>query len=186
MITAGVNIYASYASCNSLFYTATRKGHVNIMHALIAAGCDIDSRDDDGRTPIFITAMRGYADIVAAGADIDAIDENKRSPMHIAVEAGHIDIALALIEAGANIHNENYQRRNALIAAGGDINAKDEYNGISAIFAAAQEGHIDTVHALIGAIFIQRTMMVEVRSLYYCRARLCRCRTCINSSRVRY
>src|SRR5438132_6914194 len=76
----------------------------------------INATDDQNRTPLFLAAKYGYADLVeeliAAGADLNAKAFSDWTPLYMA------------------IYNTNYVVSRLLIAAGADVNIKtgDNWN----------------------------------------------------------
>ncbi len=90
-------------------------GHTMLMQArdiasvkaLIAAGADVNGRDEYEDTPLIIAVYRGQIDIVnaliAAGADVNAMDNKGRTPLLISVMWHQLECVKALIAAGADV-----------------------------------------------------------------------------------
>ena len=76
----------------SALHEAASAGHVEILHALLAAHADLEARDGNGCTPLIAgVAGDGLAAVEAlleAGADIQARDGDERSALDHAVAAG--------------------------------------------------------------------------------------------------
>ena len=68
---------------------AATYGRLDAVRLLAAAGADLNARDYQGRTPLWIAASRGHAAVVeallAAGADHDARDDKDMSPFLAAI-----------------------------------------------------------------------------------------------------
>ena len=125
-------------------HLAASRGHVSIVSALIAAGANVNAKDNfRGETPLQYAASGGHISIVsaliAAGAGVNFKDNYGKTPLHLAASGGHVSIVATLIAAGANVnvrgrfgytplHDAAYSSRVsvvfALIAAGADVNAK--------------------------------------------------------------
>ena len=41
-------------------------GHLDVVHALVAAGASVDQAKENGATPLFISAQEGHLDVVHA------------------------------------------------------------------------------------------------------------------------
>jgi CubicO group peptidase (beta-lactamase class C family) len=76
----------------------------------IAAGTDLDQRDDFGSTPLTIAAVfdrpQAVAALLSAGADPALTDPHGSTPLHIAALLGRTKLVDNLLEAGA----DRYQR----------------------------------------------------------------------------
>ncbi|NLN18835.1 MAG: hypothetical protein GX162_06120 [Firmicutes bacterium] len=111
------------------------------VKSLIAAGVDVNARDESGSTPL-IEAARWSNDpeviqvLIDAGADIHARDELG------------FDVT-ALVAAAMSTVNPEVVR--ALVTAGADVNARDE-SGVTALMEAARwNGNPEVIKALIDA-----------------------------------
>ncbi|PNF40047.1 85/88 kDa calcium-independent phospholipase A2 [Cryptotermes secundus] len=137
---ADVNISASQASVNSSTLAAAPPGCVgdflhenpNKLHAqdmkfggtplhwscsrevietLVNMGCDINSRNFDGRTALHIMVLRKRLECVVAllsrDADVNIGDNDGNTPLHLAVTEGSYAIVQALVVFGADLTYEN-------------------------------------------------------------------------------
>ena len=80
----------------------------------LAAGTDVNAKDEEGWTPLHIAAIRGNKEIaellIAKGADVNAKAENDNTPLHQAAFWGHSEIAELLISKGADV-NAKYKQK---------------------------------------------------------------------------
>jgi ankyrin repeat protein len=108
---------------------AARFGHKEITELLIAAGTDVNAKDEGEFTPLHWAGTKEIVELlIAAGADVNVKDEYGGTPLASAVETKEI------VEL--------------LIAAGADVNAKDK-DDMTPLHEAASWGHKDVVELLI-------------------------------------
>lgn len=84
----------------------THSDTVEIIQALIGAGADVNSRDNEGKTPIFNACFNASAvkPLAAAGADLNAKDNNGATPIMMCVFP---EFFKAMIAAGADLSVQN-------------------------------------------------------------------------------
>jgi len=121
-------------------------GDLDSVQAELDKGVDVDTKDDNGFTPLHITAgWGGQKDmaelLIAKGADVNAKSNGGETPLHYATSGDNREIADLLIAEGADVnameewgqtplhwaavvgHKEIAE---LLIANGADLNAKEE------------------------------------------------------------
>ena len=91
---------------------AVRNNDIAKVEELIKQGFDVNKKDDQGFTPLIISAGLGNAKIVKllidAGADVNLCESQMgASPLHKAAQSGSVEIAEMLIAKGAVIDFQN-------------------------------------------------------------------------------
>ena len=125
-------------------HNAVIEGDIQAVKQHLAAGTDVNAKDEDGWTPLHSAAFEGHKEVVALliaeGADVNAMDGGF-TPLHYAAWNGHKEVAELLIENGAEVNAKVaiwgrtplhlaafYGRKEVvalLIAKGADVNAMD-------------------------------------------------------------
>jgi hypothetical protein len=104
-------------------YVAAESGHTEILRYLLENGCDCDSKDGNGRTPMYIASMTGHCEcvqlLVAYGATVS------EDILLVAAANGHRATVDMLLAAG-NMHMEDVRERGS---AGGSKGGSSRYGG---------------------------------------------------------
>ncbi|MGD8995435.1 MAG: ankyrin repeat domain-containing protein [Syntrophobacterales bacterium] len=126
-------LLVSCASRDERLRIAAYKGDSEETSQLIAAGVEIDAKNQYGNTALIIAAIEGHLKIVksliAGGADVNERNRADSTALMLAAKKGHFEIVKALLVAGA------------------DVNARTT-GGVTALFAAESEGHTAVVEML--------------------------------------
>jgi ankyrin repeat protein len=111
------------------------------VHLLIAAGANVNARDNEGKTPLHALHGMKNANVVevmiAAGANVNARDNEGKTPLHAPHGMKNANVVEVMIAAGANVNARDNEGKTPLhgmknanvvevmIAAGADVNARD-------------------------------------------------------------
>ena len=98
---------------------AAYEGNVEAVKQHLAAGTDVDAKNDDGMTPLHRAAHRGHKEItemlIAKGADLNAKAGGVgETPLHQAAMTGHKEIVELLIAKGADVNAEEDEGKTPL------------------------------------------------------------------------
>lgn len=90
----------------SVCHVAAQYGQVSIVyHLYMKWGLDVDSPDNDGRTPLHWACYKGFRDtvklLIVMGANVMKMDSEECTPLHWAAIKGHTDASMALLQGGA-------------------------------------------------------------------------------------
>ncbi|KAK0722382.1 hypothetical protein B0T26DRAFT_739637 [Lasiosphaeria miniovina] len=90
---------------------------------------DINVADYAGNTPLQISALNGFDDIVkllvAAGCNLDCVNNDKDTPLLDAVENGHLEVVKILLAAGVNPRKTNAYGQEPMDRVGDEENAEE-------------------------------------------------------------
>ena len=150
---------------------AVKRQDKQAVQSLLKKKADVNAPQSDGTTALHWAAYLNDAEstalLIRAGANVNAKNNYNVTPLALAAEQGNAVIIDQMLKAGADpndpIHFLNSAETplhhaaragsidavNALILAGAKINARETWNGQSAIMWAAAEGHAQVVQALI-------------------------------------
>ena len=154
------------------FHDAARKGDIETVMALVAAGADVNAPDHKGNLVLNHAALSGNVDLcrflLENGANLDATDKEGKTALHWAAMSGENDVLRLLIRCGSNVnrhdhygsytalhlavacsaHNSAIETVDILLAAGADIHACTRW-GTTALISAAIRGHQPLVEHLL-------------------------------------
>ena len=90
-------------------HDAAAGGVIEAVKQHIAAGTDVNAKDEDGYTPLHFAVVNDDKELaellIAAGADVNAkTDMFEMTPLHHAVELGNKEIVELLIAKGADVN----------------------------------------------------------------------------------
>nr|XP_020446551.1 kinase D-interacting substrate of 220 kDa isoform X2 [Monopterus albus] len=128
---------------------------------------DVDSRSDNGQTPLMVAAEQGNLDIVQElirrGANVNLDDIDCWTALISAAKEGHIEVVRELLENNANLEHRDMGGWNSLMWAaykgrtdvaqlllekGANPNITGQYSVYPIIWAAGR-GHAEIVHLLL-------------------------------------
>lgn len=136
---ADFNRYGEYG--NTLLHLAAQANACETAARLIAKGFDVNVRNDDGRTPLFLTptsyfwmkesgrellitddtsrehAIQTAELLIAHGADVNARDGQDRTPLMSAARYGSVEISELLIAHGTDVNARDREYRTPLYNA---------------------------------------------------------------------
>lgn len=109
--TKVANLAAKGSREETLINAAKNGDHKNIA-ALIAAGADLEARDNQDRTALMRAAEKGYSDVVRilldAGADVMTKDKFGWTAFFMAADQNHVDVVKILIAVGAAKNEKDF------------------------------------------------------------------------------
>ena len=112
-------------------WNAIEVGSIRAVKQHLAAGAEVNAKDEDGCTPLYAVAGGGHKEItlllIAKGADVNAKNKYGETPLHCAATKGIAEL---------------------LIAKGAEVNAEDEVES-TPLHTAALNGHKEVTELLI-------------------------------------
>ena len=137
LLTQRADVKAVQADGAGALHWAAHWDDVEMAGWLIAAGADVNVRDDLGVSPLLIASTNASAPMVerllAAGANPNAASLGGETPLLVASRAGNAAVV------------------NALLAKGAQVDATEPVRGQTALMWAAANRRADVVRALVQA-----------------------------------
>jgi len=95
---------------NFSIHKAARVGHIEVVKKHLAAGVDVNAKDEGGVTPLQHAAYWGHKEIaellIAKGTDVNAKDDGGRTPLDWAISNNHPETANLLRKHGGKTGEE--------------------------------------------------------------------------------
>ena len=116
-------------------HQAAEEGNIEAVKKHLAAGMDVNTRDNNKWTPLHLAAIYDHKEVVelfiTEGANVNAKDWMGRTPLNDAAGRGYKEIV------------------EILLANGADVNAKDIYDQTPLHHSGSVDGHKEIVDLLI-------------------------------------
>ena len=98
------------ARLDSSIHKAARDGHIEVVKKHLAAGVNVNAKDEGGVTPLQHAAYWGHKEIaellIAKGAEVNAKEDSGRTPLDWAISNNHPEIADILRKRGGKTKKE--------------------------------------------------------------------------------
>lgn len=84
-------------------------GHIEGVNVLLKYGCDVNLKDADSRTTLYILALENKLKIVKyllehSNINVNIPDSEGRTALHVAAWQGHLEMVKLLITQGKQLH----------------------------------------------------------------------------------
>lgn len=97
---------------------AASTNNVEQVEALLNSGVHPNGSDDQFRSPLHLSACRGYTDVVRLllerGANPNQRDSLGNTPLHLAACTNHVEVVTLLLKAGTDVQSSDSFGRNPL------------------------------------------------------------------------
>lgn len=153
------------ASGSEALLESADDGELEAVKRLLAEGAPVDSRDEDGRTPLMLALDEAETEVaralLAAGADVAALDREGRTTLMYAAAGGEVELIRELAGRGVDIGARAHDGTTALLEAaaaespselvevllglGANTDVRDESGRTPLLIAAAEGNRPDVI-----------------------------------------
>ena len=99
-------------------YDAAIGGNIEAVEKHLAAGGDVNAKNDVGATPLLNATSKGHNEIaellIDKGADVNAMSDTGRTPLYWAADSGYKEIIELLIAKGADVNAKTNDEKTLL------------------------------------------------------------------------
>ena len=121
LVQRGADLHSRASGGRTLAHIAAQFGHTEMLLAVLDAGCDADSPDDDMLTPFMYAVERWHGDCVEVllqhGANADRHWGGGRTAAHTFAQRGDAKLLLAVLDAGCEVDGEDGKKVTPLVCA---------------------------------------------------------------------
>jgi hypothetical protein len=161
------SLVAYPASANNELIEAARRGDTAVVQALLDKGADVNARTTDGTTALIAATRGGHGAVIKVlldkGADVNAKRMDGVTALMVAAESGYTHIVRALLEKGADANAKRTSTPGPPVSGRWGVTIGPEgsatkqgvtttplpADGMTALMAAARNGHTVIVQALL-------------------------------------
>lgn len=108
LLEKGANVNFQCGRFGPVLFTASRKGHKQIIRILLDCGADVNAQSEDYGNALQVASVRGHEQIVRilldCGADVNAQCGHRGNALQAASAFGYEQIARILLEKGADVN----------------------------------------------------------------------------------
>ncbi|XP_046543661.1 ankyrin repeat domain-containing protein 50-like [Haliotis rubra] len=179
LVCMGANVSVHHLGYNVLHWACTA-GRVGIVKYLLTlSSVDINSRGEDGMTPLMAAVEYEHRDVfellVSMGANMSQVDDDGNSVLHFACRGGHLDLVKYLLsQSSVDINSWDRDGKTPLMKAvicrqrdvlellvrmGANMSRVDD-DGNNVLHFACRGGHLDLVKYLVS----QNSVGINCRS----------------------
>lgn len=142
---------------DTVLHDEAAAGNAIAVELLLAAGVEVNARNEWKSTPLHLAAVNGHGDVVSLllehGAEPNAANEDGNTPLHAAVGRGHLQCVQRLLSGGA--------RADAVSNAGMRPFSRAAQKGDAALLSAMVEAGVEMDDALSHDAFWAAVQMCE-------------------------